>query len=320
MVASASWNAWSQSRSPTAQNLTPVVAVGLGTKGDNGPGTLQQIAAGAHDDTYRGIAQAYENAGYKTIDMRIGWEMNGNYMPWSMGNTTDSVNQWKAAFAHVADVVHSVSGIKVNVVWNPNESNNNQDRRQRGLSLAMTRSTSSALMSTARLTNTTQASATRSITTIPVPASTIRTAHRRPNGASPRPSPWPPAHGKPVGIGETGVGVGDNTDLPGTIACRLLGTGRPAAGLRQCLGRGDRRGGLAVHRRARPSRRPSLGRSVCQRHHQQRARPGQRPGQRPSQLPRPARQARRARTRTPARTPAPACPSARRPSAPTAVR
>ena len=103
----------------TRCQATPVVAVGLGTKWDNGAGTLQQIAAGAHDDTYRAIVQGYKDAGYNTIDMRIGWEMNGNYMPWSMGNTADSVSLWRAAFAHVADVVHSVSGIKVNTVWIP---------------------------------------------------------------------------------------------------------------------------------------------------------------------------------------------------------
>ena len=211
MVASASWNAWSQSRSPTAQNLTPVVGVGLGTKGDNGTGTLQQIAAGAHDDTYRGIAQAYKDAGFKTIDMRIGWEMNGNFMPWSMGNTTDSVNTWKAAFAHVADVVHSVSGIKVNVVWNPNVSNNNQidvgssypgDDKVDIVALDIYSKTYKydSSVSNSQYYNNPSASQYHPDGTDPAQwglAQTIALAS---------------AHGKPVGIGETGVGVGDNTD------------------------------------------------------------------------------------------------------------
>ena len=226
MVTSASWNAWSQSRSPTAQNLTPVVAVGLGTKGDNGPGTLQAIASGAHDDTYRGIAQAYENAGYKTIDVRIGWEMNGNFMPWSMGNTTDSVNQWKAAFAHVADVMHSVSGIKVNVVWNPNLANNNQidvssaypgdDKVDIiGLDLYSKTYKYDGSVSDSQYYNNPSAS------------------QYHPDGTSP--SEWGLAqtmalaqqHGKPVGIGETGVGVGDSTALPGTIASDFSAPGAP---------------------------------------------------------------------------------------------
>lgn len=227
MVSSAGWNAWSQSKSPTAQGLTPVVAVGLGTKSDNGPGTLQQIAAGAHDDTYRGIAEAYRDAGYKTIDMRIGWEMNGDYMPWSMGNTSESVGQWRAAFAHVADVVHSVSGIKVNTVWNPNIANNNKiDVRESyagddkvdiiGLDIYSPTYKYDSSVSNSQYYNNPSAS------------------QYHPDGVDP--AQWglaqtiamAKAHGKPVGIGETGVGVGDNTDLPGTIAADFSAPGAPS--------------------------------------------------------------------------------------------
>lgn len=227
MVASAGWNAWSQSKSPTAHGLTPVVGVGLGTKSDNGPGTLQQIAAGAHDDTYRGIAQAYRDAGYTTIDMRIGWEMNGNYMPWSMGNTADSVSQWRAAFAHVADVVHGVSGIKVNVVWNPNVSNNNQiDVKTSypgddkvdiiGLDIYSPTYKYDSSVSNSQYYNNPSASQYHPTGQDPAQwglAQTIDMAK---------------AHGKPVGIGETGVAVGDNTDLPGTIAADFSAPGAPA--------------------------------------------------------------------------------------------
>ncbi len=226
MVTSASWNAWSQSRSPTAQNLTPVVAVGLGTKGDNGPGTLQQIAAGAHDDTYRGIAEAYRDAGYKTIDMRIGWEMNGNFMPWSMGNTTDSVNQWKAAFAHVADVVHSVSGIKVNTVWNPNLANNNQI----DVSTAYPGNDKVDIVALDIYSKTYKYDSSVSDSQY---YNNPSASQYHPDGTSP--SQWglaqtialASAHGKPVGIGETGVGVGDSTALPGTIAADFSAPGAP---------------------------------------------------------------------------------------------
>lgn len=227
MVSSAGWNAWSQSKSPTAQGLTPVVAVGLGTNSDHGPGTLQQIAAGAHDDTYRGIAEAYRDAGYKTIDMRIGWEMNGDYMPWSMGNTSESVGQWRAAFARVADVVHGVSGIKVNTVWNPNIANNNKiDVRESyagddkvdiiGLDIYSPTYKYDSSVSNSQYYNNPSAS------------------QYHPDGEDP--AQWglaqtiamAKAHGKPVGIGETGVGVGDNTDLPGTIAADFSAPGAPS--------------------------------------------------------------------------------------------
>ena len=227
MVSSAAWGAWSQNNSPTARGLTPVVAVGLGTKSDNGSGTLQAIASGAHDDTYRGIVQAYKDAGYGTIDVRLGWEMNGNFMPWSMGNTTDSVNQWKAAFAHAADVMHSVSGIKVNIVWNPNLSNNNQidvgsaypgdDKVDIiGLDLYSKTYKYDGSVSDSQYYNNPSAS------------------QYHPNGTSP--SQWGLAqtidlakqHGKPVGIGETGIAVGDSTALPKTIADDFSAPGAPS--------------------------------------------------------------------------------------------
>jgi len=226
MVASAGWNAWSQAKSPITHGLTPVIGVGLGTKWDNGPGTLQQIAAGAHDDTYRGIVQGYKDAGYTTIDMRIGWEMNGNYMPWSMGNTTESVGLWRAAFAHVADVVHSVSGIKVNTVWNPNSANNNQidvalsypgDNKVDiiGLDTYSPTYKYDSSVSNFQYYNYPSASQYHPTGTDPAQwglAQTIAMAK---------------AHGKPVGIGETGIAVGDNTDLAGTIAADFSAPGAP---------------------------------------------------------------------------------------------
>jgi len=225
MVASAGWNSWSQAQSPAAK-LTPVVAVGLGTKSDNGPGTLKQIAAGAHDDTYRGIVQGYKDAGYTTIDMRIGWEMNGDFMPWSMGNTADSVSLWRAAFAHVADVVHSVSGIKVNTIWCPNSSNNNQvdvassyagdDKVDIiGLDTYSTTYKYDSNISNSQYYNNPSASQYYPNGTYPAQWGLAQTMA------------FALAHGKPVGIGETGIAIGDNTDLAGTIAADFSAPGAP---------------------------------------------------------------------------------------------
>lgn len=217
VLSNAQWNAWSQHQSPVARDLTPVIAVPLGTNGDNGPDTLQQIAAGAHDDVYRGLAEAYRDQGYADVYMRIGWEMNGDFMRWSMGNTAESVDTWKAAFAHVADVLHGVSGIKVSVVWNPNLSNNNQiDVGQSypgddkvdtiGLDFYSTTYKYDASISDAQYYNYPSASQYHPTGTAPAQwglADTIDFAK---------------AHGKAVGIAETGVGVGDSNDLPATIA------------------------------------------------------------------------------------------------------
>ena len=228
MVNSAQWNAFSQSKSPVANNLTPVIAVGLGTSSDNGPGTLQQIASGAHDDVYRGIAQAYRDAGYKTVDIRIGWEMDGNYMPWSMGNTTASADAWRAAFAHVADVLHGVSGMKVNVVWNPGLSNNDQvDVRETypgddkvdivGLDIYSHIYKYDSSVSDAQFYNYPSASQYHPTGSDSVQWGLAQTMA------------FALAHGKPVGIAETGVAVGDNNNLPGTIAAAFAAPGAPQA-------------------------------------------------------------------------------------------
>lgn len=228
LVGSAQWNARSQSQSPVAHNLTPVIAVPLGTVSDNGANTLQQIAAGAHDDAYRGIAEAYRDAGYTNVYMRIGWEMDGDYMRWSMGNTTDSVNTWKASFAHVADVLHSVSGIKVNVVWNPGLSNNNQvDVTQSypgddkvdviGLDIYSPTYKYDSSVSNSQYYNYPSASQYHSTGTDSAQWGLAQTMS------------FASAHGKSVGIAETGVGVGDNNDLPATIAADFTAPGAPQA-------------------------------------------------------------------------------------------
>jgi len=228
MIQSAQWNAWSQSQSPVAHDLTPVIAVGLGTSSDNGLGTLQQIAAGAHDDVYRGIAQAYRDAGYTNVYIRVGWEMDGNYMPWSMGDTPESAAAWRSAFGHVADVLHSVSGVKVNVVWNPGLSNNNQvDVTQTypgddkvdviGLDIYSHTYKYDPSVSDAQFYNYPSASQYHPTGTDPVQWGLAQTMD------------FAVAHGKPVGIAETGVAVGDNNALPGTIAADLAAPGAPQA-------------------------------------------------------------------------------------------
>ncbi len=129
MVPSAEFDAESFAASPLAQNTTPVIGIPLATTADWGQqpalGTFADIAAGKYDDVYRGIVEAWRDNGYTAPYMRIGWEMDGNYMPWSMGDDANSVAAWKAAFRHVADVIHSVPGTDAKVVWNPAITNNN---------------------------------------------------------------------------------------------------------------------------------------------------------------------------------------------------
>ena len=228
MVGSAQWVAWSQSQSPVAKSMHPVVAVPLGTSSDNGIGTLQQIAAGAHDDVYAGMAEAYRDKGFTSIDMRIGWEMDGNYMPWSMGNTPASVAAWVAAFSHVADVLHAVPGIQVNVVWNPGLTNNSQvpvanaypgDSKVDiiGLDIYSPTYKYDPSVSDSQFYNYPAASQYHSTGDDSVQWGLAQTMS------------FAAQHGKPVGIEETGIATGGSTALPQTIASDFNAPGAPTA-------------------------------------------------------------------------------------------
>ena len=228
MVSSAQWVAWSQSQSPVAKSMHPVVAVPLGTSSDNGIGTLQQIAAGAHDDVYIGMAEAYKNAGFTSVDMRIGWEMDGNYMPWSMGNTQASVAAWVAAFSHVADVLHAVPGIQINVVWNPGLTNNSQipvasaypgDSKVDviGLDIYSPTYKYDSTVTDSQFYN------------YPAASQYNPTGDNSVQWGLAQTMAFAAQHDKPVGIEETGIATGGSTALPQTIASDFDAPGAPTA-------------------------------------------------------------------------------------------
>jgi hypothetical protein len=103
--------------------VIPVIALPLISSASNGLTELQNfaaIASGADDSTWTGIVEGYLKQGYTTIDLRIGWEQNGNWYPWSV-STEAEAQGYIAAFQHISTLVHSISGIKVNVIWDPAE-------------------------------------------------------------------------------------------------------------------------------------------------------------------------------------------------------
>ncbi|MGA3006001.1 MAG: right-handed parallel beta-helix repeat-containing protein, partial [Acetobacteraceae bacterium] len=98
--------------------VIPIVAIPMALAGDNADTDFQAIASGQWDTTLEGMFQAWETAGYKTIDIRPGHEMNGNWYPWSI--TPQNVADYVAAFQHIASLAHSFAGMTINVVWSPN--------------------------------------------------------------------------------------------------------------------------------------------------------------------------------------------------------
>jgi hypothetical protein len=124
-VDNAGWTAWSWRMSPSAQNMIPVIGLPMATNADWGQqaDVFRAFAAGAHDDVLRGIIQAWGAQGFTELYLRPGYEMNGSYMPWYMGDDPATQDAFLAAYRHIADVVHDVAGVDVKVVWNPNVQN-----------------------------------------------------------------------------------------------------------------------------------------------------------------------------------------------------
>lgn len=141
--ANASWDAWSWAQSganyvgPTSGTV-PVVGVPLASNAggwSNVDTFYQQIIAGQYDADYTGIVNAWAQAGYKTVQFRVAYEFNGNFMPWAPGNSSSPTAQadFIAAFQHVANLIHAAgaaNGITAQVVWNPSDINWSVDPTQ----------------------------------------------------------------------------------------------------------------------------------------------------------------------------------------------
>ena len=138
-VSSAKWGAWSAKQSGKAylgpeSGMLPLVGVPLATNSGgwgNVDSFYREVIAGKYDAVYAGIAAAWADQGYKVVDFRIAYEMNGNFMPWAPGNSKapEARANFVAAFRHVADILHAEGrrkGIQAVVHWNPAAINDTQ--------------------------------------------------------------------------------------------------------------------------------------------------------------------------------------------------
>ncbi|HEY7580440.1 MAG TPA: carbohydrate-binding domain-containing protein, partial [Acetobacteraceae bacterium] len=134
--ANAGWTAWSfamtgnQDLGP-GSGATPVVGVPLASNAggwSNVDTFYQGIISGQYDADYKAVIDAWAEQGYKSVDVRIAYEFNGNFMAWAPGNSgspsvdADFVKAWQ----HVADLVHQegqAKGITAKTVWNPCDIN-----------------------------------------------------------------------------------------------------------------------------------------------------------------------------------------------------
>lgn len=97
------------------QSLSPkptlVLSVPLGFGGSNpSPGTaaanFASVSSGAYDPYYAYVARLLVNAGYPDAVVRIGWEFDGNWFPWSARYDPQG---YIASYRHVVAVFRGVS-------------------------------------------------------------------------------------------------------------------------------------------------------------------------------------------------------------------
>lgn len=117
----AGWLAWSWRQSGRAEGRLPVIGLKLSTNAywNRQQDAFREIIAGQHDSVYREVVEKWRDAGFRELRFRLSYEFNGNFMPDNFGKDAATLALWRAAFAHVADVLYGVPGVRVLVVWNP---------------------------------------------------------------------------------------------------------------------------------------------------------------------------------------------------------
>jgi beta-mannanase len=80
--------------------------------------TLAAGATGAYNASYVTLAQTLVAAGDATAYLRLGWEFDGGWMPWSATTPAAEVS-YAAYFDQIVTAMRSVPGANFSFVWNP---------------------------------------------------------------------------------------------------------------------------------------------------------------------------------------------------------
>jgi hypothetical protein len=81
-------------------------------------GTLAVGATGAYNQYYVTLADTLIAAGEGNAFLRLGWEFDGNWYPWSASNPIDETN-YVTYFQQIVTAMRTVSGEAFQFVWNP---------------------------------------------------------------------------------------------------------------------------------------------------------------------------------------------------------
>ncbi len=84
-----------------------------------GVGTLAQGATGAYDQYFTVLAENLVSDKEGNAILRLGWEFNGNWFPWSVANATDAAN-FVSYWRQIVTTMRAVPGARFEFLWNPN--------------------------------------------------------------------------------------------------------------------------------------------------------------------------------------------------------
>jgi glycosyl hydrolase family 26 len=109
MTAAANVKAWS----PTRYRLVLGVPILPGT------GTLAEGAAGAYNQYFTTLGENLVGDKEANAILRLGWEFNGTWFPWSVANATDAAN-FVGFWRQIVTTMRAVPGQRFKFAWNPN--------------------------------------------------------------------------------------------------------------------------------------------------------------------------------------------------------
>jgi len=109
MDAAANVKAWS----PTHYQLV------LGVPILPGVGTLALGATGAYNQYFTTLGENLVSDKEAGAILRLGWEFNGNWFPWSVASVTDASN-FVAYWRQIVTTMRAVPGERFKFLWNPN--------------------------------------------------------------------------------------------------------------------------------------------------------------------------------------------------------
>jgi hypothetical protein len=84
-------------------------------------GDLATAASGAYNSYFKTLAQNLVSGGLPGASIRLGWEFNGTWYPWSVKTAADGAN-YAAAWRQIVTAMRSVRGQRLSFDWAPTQS------------------------------------------------------------------------------------------------------------------------------------------------------------------------------------------------------